>query len=213
MFLRNKLFLLAVLTAATIVAVLLLPPIAQSLSFHHFADDRPLWGIPNFRNVASNIPFLIVATFGLLTVAKATVPPGIRVTYALLFVGVLLTGLGSAYYHWNPGNDALVWDRIPMTIVFMSFLSATVTELVSRRLGHRGVVPARRCRHRERALVALYGDHRQRGFAALWLGTILPDAGDPFASLAILSADGENDPSHSDLDRGLVYNREVFGGA
>lgn len=133
--LARKYRILALLTIVTLVTIFFVPPIPQPLSFHHFADDRSLWGIPNFGNVASNLPFLIVALTGLATVAKAVVSPAIRATYALLFVGVLLTGLGSAYYHWNPNNDTLVWDRIPMTIVFMSLLSATVAELVSRKLG------------------------------------------------------------------------------
>jgi len=131
----RKLWLLATVTLVTLVAIFLVPPIAQPLSFHHFADDRPLWGIPNFGNVVSNGPFLVVATFGLITVVKASVFPAIRITYMVLFLGVLLTGFGSAYYHWNPNNDTLVWDRLPMTIVFMSLLAATVTELVNRRLG------------------------------------------------------------------------------
>jgi hypothetical protein len=131
----RKSWLLALVTLITLVAIFFTPPIAQPLSFHHFADDRPMWGIPNFGNVASNLPFLIVAVFGLVAISKAVVTPAIRVIYSFLFLGVLLTGLGSAYYHWNPNNDTLVWDRIPMTIVFMSLLAATVTELVNRRLG------------------------------------------------------------------------------
>jgi hypothetical protein len=137
----RKIWLFALLTLATLVAIFLAPPIPQPLSFHHFADDRALWGIPNFGNVASNLPFLIVAVIGLVTVMKAAVPTAIRATYALLFVGVLLTGLGSAYYHWNPNNDTLVWDRIPMTIVFMSLLAATVAELISRPVGIRLLLP------------------------------------------------------------------------
>ena len=73
----------------SLVGIFMAAPIPQALSFHHFADDRALWGIPNFGNVASNLPFLIVALIGLVTVAKAAVPPAIRATYALLFVGVL----------------------------------------------------------------------------------------------------------------------------
>ena len=137
----RKIWLLAFLTFATLVAIFLAPPIPQALSFHLFADDRSLWGFRNFGNVASNLPFLIVAIVGLVKVARAAVSPAIRATYALLFVGVLLTGLGSAYYHSNPNNDTLVWDRIPMTIVFMSLLAATVAELISRPLGIRLLVP------------------------------------------------------------------------
>lgn len=57
--------------------------------------------------------------------------------YGVLFAGILLTGLGSAYYHYNPNNDSLIYDRIPMTIVFMSLLSATIAELIDTRLGTR----------------------------------------------------------------------------
>ena len=131
----QKHWIVLLVTFVTLAAIFFLPPIPQSLSFHHFADDRSLWGIPNFGNVASNLPFLIIGIVGLLTVARAAVSRAIRVTYIVLFLGVLLTGFGSAYYHWCPNNDTLVWDRIPMTIVFMSLLAATVTELVSRPLG------------------------------------------------------------------------------
>jgi Ceramidase len=138
---NQKYWILGLVTLVTLIAIFLLSPVAQPPSFHHFADDRSLWGIPNFGNVVSNLPFLIVALIGLAQVSKAAVTPAIRATYTLLFIGVLLTGLGSAYYHWNPNNDTLVWDRIPMTIVFMSLLAATLAELVSRPLGIRLLVP------------------------------------------------------------------------
>lgn len=128
----------AVVTMGT---VFLAPPIAQPLSFHHFADDRSLWGIPNFGNVCSNLPFVLIGVYGIWTVATAPVSRAIRSIYLVLFAGVVLTGLGSAYYHWNPNNDTLVWDRMPMTIVFMSFLAATMAELVSKRLGVRLLIP------------------------------------------------------------------------
>jgi hypothetical protein len=133
--------LLWVISLFTLIALFWVPPIAQPLSFHHFADTRQLWRIPNFGNVVSNLPFLIIGFYGLILVARSPVPNAIRSIYLFLFFGVLLTGVGSAYYHWHPDNDTLVWDRIPMTIVFMSFLSATVAELVSRRLGIRLLVP------------------------------------------------------------------------
>ena len=56
--------------------------------------------------------------------------------WVVFFVGILLTGFGSAYYHWNPNNDTLVWDRLPMTISFMAFFSALVAERVSERAGN-----------------------------------------------------------------------------
>jgi hypothetical protein len=136
---KSRLFI--AVTAITLVAVFLAPPIAQPLSFHHFADSRALWGMPNFGNVVSNVPFVVIGIYGILMILGAPVPWSIRSIYLVLFAGVVLTGLGSAYYHWHPDNDTLVWDRIPMTIVFMSFLSATLAELVSRRLGVRVLLP------------------------------------------------------------------------
>ncbi len=52
-----------------------------------------------------------------------------------LFLGVFLTFLGSGYYHLAPGNERLVWDRLPMTIAFTSFLAAMLAERISVRLG------------------------------------------------------------------------------
>ena len=137
----QKIALLVGLTVVATVAVFLLPPVPQSLSFHHFADTRPWLGIPNLGNVASNLPFVFVGLTGLWLTQKAPVAGSIRMIYAMLFIGVVLTGLGSAWYHSNPNNDTLVWDRIPMTIVFMSLFSATVAELISLKSGTRLLIP------------------------------------------------------------------------
>jgi hypothetical protein len=137
----QKYGLLLGVTLVTLVAIFLVPPIPQTLSFHHFADDRSLWGIPNFGNVMSNVPFVVIGCYGIGLVTSAPISWTIRLIYLLLFIGVVLTGLGSAHYHLHPDNDTLVWDRIPMTIVFMSFLAATLAELVSRPVGLRLLVP------------------------------------------------------------------------
>ena len=51
--------------------------------------------------------------------------------YYLFFIGVVLTGLGSCWYHLNPDNESLVWDRVAMAIMFMSFFSIIVAEHIS----------------------------------------------------------------------------------
>ncbi|WP_431214509.1 hypothetical protein ACQ86N_06720 [Puia sp. P3] len=56
-------------------------------------------------------------------------------------MGVALTGVGSAWYHLRPDNGRLVWDRMPMTIVFMALLSIVVAEFVNLRLGVGLLVP------------------------------------------------------------------------
>ena len=48
---------------------------------------------------------------------------------------MVLTAFGSAYYHWSPSNATLVWDRLPMTIVFGSMVAAVITERISLRIG------------------------------------------------------------------------------
>ena len=50
--------------------------------------------------------------------------------YFIFFFGIFLTGLGSSYYHWNPNNQTLVWDRLPMTISFMSIFSIIIAEFI-----------------------------------------------------------------------------------
>ncbi|HWK02181.1 MAG TPA: ceramidase domain-containing protein [Puia sp.] len=131
----SKLWLLGLLTLTAFIVVFTLKPISQDPSFHNFADHRAFGGIPNFWNVMSNIPFLIIGVAGLRLLRKAWGAGAILVVYGVLFAGILLTSLGSAYYHYDPNNDSLIWDRIPMTIVFMSLLSATVAELIDMKLG------------------------------------------------------------------------------
>ena len=36
--------------------------------------------------------------------------------------------MGSAYYHLRPDNETLFWDRLPMTIAFMSLIAAQVVD-------------------------------------------------------------------------------------
>lgn len=48
-----------------------------------------------------------------------------------MFSGLILTAIGSAYYHLAPDNARLVWDRLPMTVVFMSLIAAVITERIS----------------------------------------------------------------------------------
>jgi hypothetical protein len=130
-----KRWMLVLLTFIAAGSVFLLPPIAQSLTYHDFADKRTVLGISNFANVISNFPFLLVGLAGLRSVERSTVPKSLGTIYIVLFLGIFLTGFGSAYYHYNPDNNTLVYDRIPLSIVFMALLSATVAELIDYKTG------------------------------------------------------------------------------
>lgn len=128
------------LIAAAVLAALLAPPIPQDPAYYRFADDRTLLGIPNFWNVASNLPFLLIGVLGLRFLYSPTgvgVPEALRPVHGAFFAGSLLIGLGSAYFHLHPNGDTLLWDRLPMTVSFMAFVCAVVAETVSVDLGRR----------------------------------------------------------------------------
>jgi hypothetical protein len=140
---RAGIWLLFILTAVVAAAALLLPRIPQPQSYHMFADRRSFLGIPNFGDVVSNLPFAAVGLWGLVFLLrsgseqnpKQFVDSRERWPYLIIFAGLLLTAFGSSYYHLHPGNARLVWDRLPMTVVFMSLVSATLAERVSLRAG------------------------------------------------------------------------------
>jgi hypothetical protein len=136
-------WLLVLIAAVVAVIAMLLPPIPQPQWYHVFADQRRFLGIPNFNNVASNFPFAAVGLWGLVFLMRAScwqdgrrfLDRRERWPYSMVFVGLILTAAGSSYYHLQPDNTALVWDRLPMVIVMMSLLTAIVAERVSLRAG------------------------------------------------------------------------------
>jgi len=128
----------AVFTALAALWLLLRPPIPQSMSYHDFADQRVLFGIPHFWNVVSNLPFLLVGVAGCsytLRSRTAFLTDGERWPYFCLFLGVGLTAFGSAYYHLAPDNARLVWDRLPMAVAFMGLFSGILAERLGLRFG------------------------------------------------------------------------------
>ncbi len=125
-------FAMLLAPAALLIALcaLLMGPVPQPLAYHQFHDARELLGIPNFWNVGSNLPFLVIGGAGLTWLARAstTVPAHFARCYQVMFAGVLLTGFGSAYYHWAPDNASLIWDRLPIAIGFMGLFAGFVAE-------------------------------------------------------------------------------------
>jgi hypothetical protein len=127
-------WLLGVVTVGGIAAVLSLAPIPQDPGYHEFADHRVLFGIPNFWNVFSNLPFVLVGVFGLSKLSRLQ-PSSLRAAYLIFCIGIIFVGLGSAYYHYSPSTQLLVWDRLPMTVVFMAFFAMVVRDRISEPLG------------------------------------------------------------------------------
>jgi len=140
----KRLQYLIAFTALAVAAAFLLPPMPQPLAYHDFADDRTLFGIPNFLNVVSNVGFLLVGIAGLALVAQPRTcfeSGAERLPYYIFFVGMVLTAFGSSYYHLAPDNERLFWDRLPMTIAFMSLISAQVVDRVNVKAGLALLVP------------------------------------------------------------------------
>ncbi len=134
--LRSKALILLIAPAIVVtITAVLLPPIPQPLSYHNFADHRGWLGIPNFGDVVSNLPFAIVGIWGLVVLFTPGKTKFIdareRWLYLLMFSALILTAWGSAYYHLAPDNARLVWDRLPIMIVFMALLAAVIAERVS----------------------------------------------------------------------------------
>lgn len=127
-----KLFILLCITTCVIITMLFVSPISQDPAYHHFADQRMFWSIPNFYNVVSNLPFVILGVVGLYFFFKQSTLSFNSLAVVTLFAGVAGIGFGSAYYHANPTNTTLVWDRIPMTITFMSFFSIIIGRYISK---------------------------------------------------------------------------------
>jgi hypothetical protein len=130
------------LAAVVAIPALLFPRTPQPLSYHQFADRRSWLGIPNFGDVASNILFLAAGLWGFVFLCwessrQRFIEARERWPYFLVFFGLLLTAFGSAYYHLAPDNVRLVWDRLPMTVVFMPLVAAMLAERVNVTLGLR----------------------------------------------------------------------------
>ncbi|MBX9828831.1 MAG: ceramidase domain-containing protein [Xanthobacteraceae bacterium] len=116
------------LAGVSLAGLLLVPPLPQSQVYHGFADQRTIWGIPNFWCVVSNLPFILVGALGLVNVRH-------DLSARVFFLGVFLTGFTSSYYHWAPSDWGLFWDRLPMTFAFMAILANVIGERVDERAG------------------------------------------------------------------------------
>lgn len=136
---KKNIILFCIIIASIGAIFLLFNPVSQPQSYHHFGDERTWIGISNTLNVLSNIPLALAGMWGLfllrhrkknLFVDKKEKLPWIGIS-----LGLILTALCSAWYHLAPDNARLVWDRISMTIVFMSLITVLIQDRINFRLG------------------------------------------------------------------------------
>jgi predicted membrane channel-forming protein YqfA (hemolysin III family) len=115
---------------AGVLAAAFAQPIAQPEAYHRFADQRTLFGVTRALDVLSNFAFLLSGALGLFYVLKAgrTLEAGTRWAFATLFFGLVLTSAGSAYYHLDPDNQRLVFDRMPMIVAMAGCVGSVVAD-------------------------------------------------------------------------------------
>jgi hypothetical protein len=133
--------IVAVLALGSLAAAFFVKPLPQDPAYHHFADQRTLLGIPNFMDVASNLPFFGVGLAGVYNVLRRRdvyyPVPEARSAWLILGIAIFLTGIGSSFYHRVPNDSSLFGDRLPMAIGFSAVLGLMLWERVDRTLGAR----------------------------------------------------------------------------
>ena len=139
-----KILLLLLSSAITVLVIMFVPSVSQDPGYHNFADQRNILGIPHFWNVVTNIPFLVLGITGFFKIQKQELTgilPDFFRAYLAFFMGLVLIGLGSGYYHLDPSNSTLVGDRMAITITFMSFFVLIFGESISTKIASRLLVP------------------------------------------------------------------------
>ena len=130
--------------ALGLVAAAVAPPEHQLQAYRDFAPSGP----GNLGIVLSNLAFLVVGLWGLRFLYDGPpgralfAAPGEKWPYAAFFAGVVLVAFGSGYYHLDPGDGTLVWDRLAMTVIFMGLFSAFIADRVHGRAGVTVLLPA-----------------------------------------------------------------------
>jgi hypothetical protein len=144
----------------------------------------------------SNLAFVAVGVVGLYRLLRGVRPlaPVVRLSLGVLFVGLFATGFGSAYFHWNPTNDTLVGDRLPMTVVFAGVFGAMLAERISSRSGLAVLLlmlvvgPGSVLYWHATGDLSLYAVIQFGGMAAiLLLLSLTPRGGDPFPWWALIA--------------------------
>ena len=101
--------------------------------------------MPNFGDTASNIVILLGGICGVVAlvalkmngnanngVGGNNLTPSeewqLNVCLPVFFLATVAVSVGSTYYHWNPSDATLVWDRLPMTVAFAAIFCYMLDE-------------------------------------------------------------------------------------
>lgn len=99
-----------------------LPELKQNQNYHNFADTRAFFGIPNTMDTLSNVAFLLPLLFWITKTPAEIQQLSLKISTNIFLIGMLLTSFGSIYYHLNPNDETLVYDRLGMSVAFTGVL-------------------------------------------------------------------------------------------
>ena len=119
--------------AFTLVAFAL-GSITRGPAFHVYADQRTWLGIPHVGDVLSNLAFTIGGALLLMRTRPTLKPRVVRLAPWMM----IAIGVGSALYHYAPGDATLVADWIPIGLTLACILGAVAGD----RLGPGAGAPA-----------------------------------------------------------------------
>jgi len=125
---------LAAAVAALGLLALFGPALEQPTHYQAFADPRTFAGIPRALDVLSNLAFALWGLIGLWQLGRLpenTIPAAQSLGARMFFRGLIATAIGSAWYHWQPGDAGLVVDRLCMVWAFAGLALATVVALAA----------------------------------------------------------------------------------
>jgi hypothetical protein len=106
-------------------------PIMQLPHYHDFADQSIFLGVPHIEDVLSNAGFAVIGVWGWFRLRPMRSHPAIQAGwhgYQLFLVSLVLTAVGSSFYHLAPDNARLLWDRLPIALACAGLLAAVRTE-------------------------------------------------------------------------------------
>jgi 1-acyl-sn-glycerol-3-phosphate acyltransferase len=115
------------------------PPVAELSGYFHFVDQREMLGLPRAMDILSNLPFLLAGLYGLFVLRRIT-PLDSSATFkpfaALFFIGLIVTAVGSAWFHLQPLSEGrLAADRLGMLVAFCGLVGLSSALNISLRSG------------------------------------------------------------------------------
>ncbi|VFQ59049.1 unnamed protein product [Cuscuta campestris] len=110
--------------------MLITPRIPQPQKYHDYADKRRFFGLALCYYKGSYFKICLHGeVFG----------------WACFYIGIAGVTFGSSYYHLNPNDATLVWDRLPMAVAMAGILTIFVIERVDEKKGVLSLIPFLLC--------------------------------------------------------------------